>query len=84
MTYTSIISKLPEEVAKQAIENDACAWNIFICSRTQNSGPESDKCFESFKREDILVIAGGVIPKQDYEFLFEAGVDGIFGPEALL
>ncbi|MBL4704458.1 MAG: hypothetical protein JKY54_08045, partial [Flavobacteriales bacterium] len=31
-------------------------------------------------REDIVVIAGGVIPKQDYDFLFEAGVAGVYGP----
>ncbi|VAW25847.1 Methylmalonyl-CoA mutase large subunit, MutB, partial [hydrothermal vent metagenome] len=35
---------------------------------------------KNYKREDILVIAGGVIPAQDYQFLFDAGVVGIYGP----
>ena len=36
--------------------------------------------YKKLKAEDIIVIAGGVIPKQDYEFLTQAGVKGIFGP----
>ena len=35
-------------------------------------------------RSDILVIAGGVIPKQDYDFLYEVGVSGIFGPGTII
>jgi methylmalonyl-CoA mutase len=35
---------------------------------------------KSYGREDIMVIAGGVIPAQDYQFLFDAGVAGVFGP----
>jgi len=71
----------PKEVAKQAIENDV----HFVASSSLAAGhktliPELIKELKSQGADDILVIAGGVIPKQDYEFLFNAGVSRIFGP----
>lgn len=71
----------PKEVAKQAIENDV----HFVASSSLAAGhktliPELIKELKTQGAEDILVIAGGVIPKQDYEFLFKAGVSRIFGP----
>jgi len=71
----------PKEVAKQAIENDV----HFVASSSLAAGhktliPELIKELKSQGADDILVIAGGVIPKQDYEFLFNAGVARIFGP----
>lgn len=71
----------PKEVAKQAIENDV----HFVASSSLAAGhktliPELIKELKSQGADDILVIAGGVIPKQDYEFLFKAGVSRIFGP----
>ena len=39
---------------------------------------------KEFRREDILVIVGGVIPQQDHEFLINAGVSGIFGPGSII
>jgi methylmalonyl-CoA mutase len=71
----------PKEVAKQAIENDV----HFVASSSLAAGhktliPELIKELKTQGADDILVIAGGVIPKQDYEFLFKAGVSRIFGP----
>ncbi len=71
----------PEEVARQAIENDVHAVGV----SSQAAGhktlvPELIKQLEAQGAGDIIVIAGGVIPKQDYEFLYSAGVKGIFGP----
>jgi methylmalonyl-CoA mutase len=71
----------PKEVAKQAIENDV----HFVASSSLAAGhktliPELIKELKDQGADDILVIAGGVIPKQDYDFLFKAGVAKIFGP----
>ena len=71
----------PEEVAKQAVENDVHAVGV----SSQAAGhktlvPELIKALKDQGADDIIVIAGGVIPKQDYEMLYEAGVKGIFGP----
>lgn len=71
----------PKEVAKQAIENDV----HFVASSSLAAGhktliPELIHELKNQGADDILVIAGGVIPKQDYDFLFKAGVARIFGP----
>ncbi len=71
----------PEEVAKQAIENDVHIVGV----SSQAAGhktlvPELIKALGDQDAGDILVIVGGVIPKQDYDFLYQAGVKGIFGP----
>lgn len=71
----------PEEVAKQAVENDVHAVGV----SSQAAGhktlvPELIKALKAEGAEDIIVVAGGVIPKQDYEMLYDAGVKGIFGP----
>ncbi|MGZ3807711.1 MAG: cobalamin-dependent protein, partial [Bacteriovorax sp.] len=71
----------PKEVAKQAIENDV----HFVASSSLAAGhktliPELIKELKAQDASDIKVIAGGVIPKQDYDFLFKAGVSRIFGP----
>lgn len=71
----------PKEVAKQAIENDV----HFVASSSLAAGhktliPELISELKKQNAEDILVIAGGVIPKQDYDFLFNSGVARIFGP----
>lgn len=71
----------PEEVAKQAAEND-----VHIVGASSLAGghktliPALVKALEKIGRPDILVVAGGVIPKQDYAFLFDQGIAGIFGP----
>jgi len=71
----------PAEVAKQAIENDVHVVGV----SSQAAGhktliPELIAQLKAQGAEDILVVAGGVIPKQDYDFLYAAGVTGIFGP----
>ena len=71
----------PEEVAKQAIENDVHV--IGVSSQAAGHKTLIPALIQSLKdqgAEDIIVVAGGVIPKQDYDFLYEAGVKGIFGP----
>lgn len=71
----------PEEVARQAIENDVHV--VGVSSQAAGHKTLVPALIEQLKQqgaEDILVIAGGVIPKQDYNFLTDAGVIGIFGP----
>ena len=71
----------PEEVAKQAIENDVHVVGV----SSQAAGhktliPTLIRELNKQGADDIIVVAGGVIPKQDYEFLSDVGVKGIFGP----
>lgn len=71
----------PKEVAKQAIENDV----HFVAASSLAAGhktlvPELIQELRNQKSEDIIVIVGGVVPKQDYDFLFNAGVSRVFGP----
>ena len=75
----------PYEVAKQAVENDV----HIIGASTLAAGhktliPELLNELNKFGRNDIIVVAGGVIPKQDYEFLFNSGVSFIFGPGTVI
>lgn len=71
----------PEEVAKQAVENDVHV----VGASSQAAGhktlvPELIAELKKLGADDIIVVAGGVIPAQDYDFLWDAGVKGIFGP----
>ena len=71
----------PDEVAKQAIENDVHAIGV----SSQAAGhktliPALINALKNAGADDIIVVAGGVIPKQDYDELYQAGVKGIFGP----
>jgi methylmalonyl-CoA mutase len=71
----------PEECARQAIENDVHALGISTLAAGHKTLVPA--IIEELKRlggGDIIVFVGGVIPKQDYEFLYEAGVKGIYGP----
>jgi len=71
----------PEEVAKQAIENDVHV--VGVSSQAAGHKTLVPALIEELKKQgadDIIVVAGGVIPKQDYDFLWNAGVKGIFGP----
>jgi len=71
----------PEEAAQDAIDNDVHV--IGISSQAAGHKTLAPKLIEALKRkdaEDIIVICGGVIPQQDYEFLKNAGVKAIFGP----
>jgi methylmalonyl-CoA mutase len=71
----------PEEAARQAVENDVHVVGV----STQAAGHKTlvPALIQALRREggdDILVICGGVIPPQDYEYLLQAGVSGIYGP----
>lgn len=71
----------PEEVAKQAIENDVHV--VGVSSQAAGHKTLVPALIEELKKQgadDIIVVAGGVIPKQDYDYLWDAGVKGIFGP----
>ena len=71
----------PEECARQAIENDVHAVGISTLAAGHKTLVPA--IIEALKRQggdDIIVFVGGVIPRQDYEFLYQAGVKGIYGP----
>jgi methylmalonyl-CoA mutase len=71
----------PFEAAKQAVENDVHILGISsLAAGHKTLVPEVIAELEKLGRDDIMVIAGGVIPHQDYQFLFDAGVIGVFGP----
>ncbi len=71
----------PEEAAKQAVENDVHVMGVSsLAAGHKTLIPQVIEEMKKLGREDILVIAGGVIPPQDYDFLYKAGVAGIFGP----
>ena len=71
----------PEEPAKQAVENDVHVLGVSsLAAGHKTLIPQVIEELKKLGREDIMVIAGGVIPAQDYRFLYDAGVVGIFGP----
>jgi methylmalonyl-CoA mutase len=71
----------PEEAAKQAVENDVHIMGISsLAAGHKTLIPAVIEEMKKLDREDIMVIAGGVIPSQDYQFLYDAGVVAIFGP----
>ena len=71
----------PEEVAKQAVENDIHILGVSsLAAGHKYLVPEVVSELKKLGAEDITIVVGGVIPKQDYEFLYENGADFIFGP----
>jgi methylmalonyl-CoA mutase len=71
----------PAEAAKQAVENDVHIMGISsLAAGHKTLIPQVIAELKALGREDIVVIAGGVIPAQDYDFLYKAGVAAIFGP----
>lgn len=71
----------PAEAARQAVENDVHLLGVSsLAAGHKTLIPQVINELEKLGREDILVIAGGVIPPQDYKFLYDAGVAAIFGP----
>ncbi|MEJ5244928.1 MAG: methylmalonyl-CoA mutase [Bacteroidota bacterium] len=71
----------PQETAKQAVENDVHVVGASsLAAGHKTLIPQLIEELKKYGREDIIVIAGGVIPQQDYEFLYKAGVAEIFGP----
>jgi len=71
----------PAEAAKQAVENDVHVLGVSsLAAGHKTLIPAVMEELKKLGREDIMVIAGGVIPAQDYQFLYDAGVVAIFGP----
>ena len=71
----------PEEAARQAAENDVHILGISsLAAGHKTLVPATINALAALGREDIMVIVGGVIPHQDYEFLYDQGVAGVFGP----
>ena len=71
----------PAEAAKQAVENDVHVLGVSsLAAGHKTLVPQVIEELKKLGREDIMVIAGGVIPAQDYQYLYDAGVVGIFGP----
>ena len=71
----------PAEAAKQAVENDVHILGVSsLAAGHKTLVPQVMDELKKLGREDIIVIAGGVIPAQDYDFLYQAGVAAIFGP----
>ena len=71
----------PAEAAKQAVENDVHILGVSsLAAGHKTLVPQVIEELKKYDREDIMVIVGGVIPSQDYQFLFDAGAVAVFGP----
>ena len=71
----------PQEAAKQAVENDVHILGVSsLAAGHKTLVPQVIEELKKYGREDIMVIVGGVIPHQDYQFLFDAGAVAVFGP----
>jgi methylmalonyl-CoA mutase len=71
----------PQEAAKQAVENDVHILGVSsLAAGHKTLVPQVIEELKKYGREDIMVIVGGVIPTQDYQFLFDAGAVAVFGP----
>ncbi len=71
----------PQEAAKQAVENDVHILGVSsLAAGHKTLVPQVIEELKKYGREDIMVIVGGVIPKQDYQYLFDAGAVAVFGP----
>ena len=75
----------PEEAARQAVENDVHILGVSsLAGGHKTLVPKVIEELKNLGREDIMVIVGGVIPQQDYQFLYDKGVVGIFGPGTVI
>jgi methylmalonyl-CoA mutase len=71
----------PAEAAKQAVENDVHILGVSsLAAGHKTLVPQVIEKLKAYGRDDIMVIVGGVIPKQDYQYLFDAGAVAVFGP----
>ena len=71
----------PEEVAKQAVENDIHILGVSsLAAGHKTLVPQVVEELKKLGADDITIVVGGVIPQQDYDFLYENGADFIFGP----
>lgn len=75
----------PQEAAQMAVENDVhCIGVSSLAAGHKTLVPELIEELKKLGREDIVVVVGGVIPPQDYQFLYEHGVAAIFGPGTVI
>jgi methylmalonyl-CoA mutase len=75
----------PREVARHAVENDVHVLGVSSLAAGHNTlVPQVIEELKKLGRDDILVIVGGVIPPQDYAFLYKSGVTGIYGPGTVI
>ncbi|MFM9945348.1 MAG: methylmalonyl-CoA mutase [Bacteroidia bacterium] len=75
----------PQEVAKQAVENDVhCLGISSLAGGHKTLIPEVINELKKYGREDVIIIAGGVIPAKDYDALYKAGTHFIFGPGTII
>ena len=75
----------PEEAARQAAENDVHILGISsLAAGHKTLVPDTIEALKSIGRDDIMVIVGGVIPPQDYKYLFDQGVAAVFGPGTII
>ena len=71
----------PQEAAKQAVENDVHILGVSsLAAGHKTLVPYVIDALKAYGRDDIMVVVGGVIPKQDYQYLFDAGAIAVFGP----
>ena len=71
----------PQEAAKQAVENDVHILGVSsLAAGHKTLVPQVIEALKAYGRDDIMVIVGGVIPKQDYQYLFDTGAVAVFGP----
>ncbi len=75
----------PAEAAKQAVENDVHILGVSsLAAGHKTLIPQVIAELKKYGRDDIMVVAGGVIPQQDYDFLFKNGVSFVFGPGTVI
>ena len=75
----------PRETAKQAVENDVHIIGVSsLAAGHKTLVPQLVEELKKLDREDIMICVGGVIPAQDYEFLYKAGASEIFGPGTII
>jgi methylmalonyl-CoA mutase len=75
----------PQEAAKQAVENDVHILGVSsLAAGHKTLIPQVISELKKYGRDDIMVVAGGVIPQQDYDFLFKNGVSFVFGPGTVI
>jgi methylmalonyl-CoA mutase len=75
----------PAEAARQAVENDVHIIGMSsLAAGHKTLAPLLISELKALGRDDIMVIVGGVIPPQDYQFLYDAGVVGVFGPGTVI
>jgi methylmalonyl-CoA mutase len=75
----------PAEAAKQAVENDVHVLGVSsLAAGHKILVPQVIQELKNYGREDIMVVVGGVIPKQDYQFLFDVGAVAVFGPGTII